>query len=187
MTGRRRYCPRGHDTFEVGRDSSHRCRRCKYELKDAARKRAAEARRREAEAIAAERAAVLAAEEDAAREQQARREREAQRRRKEEYQRAIEAGGDVAAEARWERLYDETLDATGSRYGLCQWALDNGRNGACTNRTDDVYCAKHSRQVDREAANRREAAGSLNETSRRERPARLSLRLKIPQAGGAPW
>jgi hypothetical protein len=67
----------------------------------------------------------------------------------------MEAGGDVAAEARWERLYDETLDETESRYGLCQWALDNGQNGACIRRTAGVYCWRHSRQVDREAAARR--------------------------------
>jgi hypothetical protein len=33
------------------------------------------------------------------------------------YQRALEAGGAVAANARWERLYDETLDKYGGRYG----------------------------------------------------------------------
>jgi uncharacterized Zn finger protein (UPF0148 family) len=82
-------------------------------------------------------------------------EEEATRRREQEYQRAIQAGGDVAAEARWQRLYDETLDSTGSRYGLCQWALDNGQPGACTRRTADVYCATHNRQLEREAEKRR--------------------------------
>ena len=43
------------------------------------------------------------------------------RRLEREYQRAISAGGAVAANARWERLYDETLDKYGGRYGLCQW------------------------------------------------------------------
>jgi hypothetical protein len=49
MPPRRRFCPKGHDTFEVGRDSSHRCRRCKLDAKTATRKRASEARRHEAE------------------------------------------------------------------------------------------------------------------------------------------
>jgi DNA-directed RNA polymerase subunit M/transcription elongation factor TFIIS len=153
MAPRRRFCPKGHDTFEVGRDSSYRCKRCKYEAKAATRKLATEARRREAEAIAAERAAVAAAQEKAAREREPRREREAQRRREAEYQRALKVGGDVAAEARWERLYDETLDA--GRYGLCQWALDNGQYGACTRRTAGVYCWRHNRQLDRESERRR--------------------------------
>jgi hypothetical protein len=85
---------------------------------------------------------------------------EADRARREEweYQRAIAAGGDTAAEARWQRLYAETLDATASRLGLCQWDLASGRPGACTNRTANVYCAKHNRQVDREAARRKERA-----------------------------
>jgi len=153
MAPRRRFCPKGHDTFEVGRDSSYRCKRCKYEAKAATRKRATQARRREAEAIAAERAAVAAAQEKATREQEARREREAQRRREAEYQRALKVGGDVAAEARWERLYDETLDA--GRHGLCQWALDNGQYGACTRRTASVYCWRHNRQLERESERRR--------------------------------
>ena len=82
-------------------------------------------------------------------------EEERARRRDEEYRRAIEAGGDIAAEARWERLYDETLDE--GRYGLCQWALDNGLYGACTRRTTGVYCWRHNRQLDRESERRRRA------------------------------
>jgi hypothetical protein len=82
-------------------------------------------------------------------------EAEAARARDREYRRAIEAGGDTAAEAKWQRLYSETLDSTGSRYGLCQWPLDNGQPGACTRRTADVYCARHSRQLEREAEKRR--------------------------------
>ena len=80
------------------------------------------------------------------------REAERLRRAERDYQRAIKAGGDIAAEARWERLSDEELD---KGYGLCQWALDNGQNGACTRRTTGVYCWRHSRQLDREAAARR--------------------------------
>jgi hypothetical protein len=98
------------------------------------------------------------------------RDEEAARRREREYRRAIQAGGDVAAEAKWERLYSETLDSTGSRYGLCQWALDNGQTGACTRRTSGVYCWIHNRQLDREAAARRrrkeaEAAGQSSSST----------------------
>jgi flagellar biosynthesis GTPase FlhF len=155
MPPRRRFCPRGHDTFEVGRDSSYRCRRCKLDAKTATRKRAAEARRSEAEAIATERAAVAAAEEAAAQEEAKRRREETERQDEAEYQRILDAGGDAAAEAKWQRLYDETLDSTGSRYGLCQWALDNGEYGACTRRTASVYCWRHNRQLDRESEQRR--------------------------------
>jgi hypothetical protein len=81
-------------------------------------------------------------------------EAEVARREEREYQRAIEAGGDVAAEAKWQRLYVQTLDATQGRYDLCQWALPSGLPGACTNRTANVYCAKHSRQLDREQLHR---------------------------------
>jgi hypothetical protein len=66
--------------------------------------------------------------------------------------------GTIAAEARWRRLYVQTLDETG-RYGLCQWALDDGNPGACANRTADVYCAKHNRELERELQrNRKEGA-----------------------------
>lgn len=37
MTERRQFCPKGHDTFECGRDSSYRCLRCKRESAAAAR------------------------------------------------------------------------------------------------------------------------------------------------------
>ena len=49
------------------------------------------------------------------------REEQAARRREREYRQAIAAGGTLAADARWERLYDGTLDKYGGRYGLCQW------------------------------------------------------------------
>jgi hypothetical protein len=160
MTPRRRFCPKGHDTFEVGRDSSYRCRRCKYEAKAATRKQASEARLLEAEAIATERAAVAAAKEAAAQEEAKRLREEAERQDEAEYQRILDAGGAVAANARWERLYDETLDRYGGRYGLCQWEDEDdsgefaGRR--CTRRTTaDVYCWKHNRQLDRESERRR--------------------------------
>jgi 5-methylcytosine-specific restriction protein A len=72
-----------------------------------------------------------------------------------EYQRAIKAGGDVAAEAKWQRLYDQV--SVEGRYGLCQWDLPNGHPGACTNRTVDVFCAKHNRQLDREIQRNRKS------------------------------
>ena len=56
------------------------------------------------------------------------REAEAER----EYRRA-QAGGAVEANARWERLYDETLDKYGGRYGLCQWE-DEDDSGEYTGR-----------------------------------------------------
>src|SRR5215204_2709249 len=105
MTERRRFCPRGHDTFEVGRDSSYRCLVCKRESAIAS------AARRNAEAAAA------------ATEQRERERAEADRRREREeeraYQRAIKAGGRVAAEAKWWRASEET--AIAGRYDLCQW------------------------------------------------------------------
>ena len=81
------------------------------------------------------------------------------RRLEREYQRAIAAGGAVAANARWERLYDETYDKYGGRYGLCQWEDEDesgeftGRN--CTRRTTDVYCWRHNAQLERESERRR--------------------------------
>jgi hypothetical protein len=138
LTKKRQFCPRGHDTFQVGRDASKRCLRCKAE--DAAAKAALQE-----QAVAEENAAFE------------RRQAEVARREEREYQRAIQAGGDVAAEAKWQRLYVQTLDATESRFGLCQWSLDDGNPGACTRRTQSVYCHVHNRQLDREAEQRRRA------------------------------
>jgi hypothetical protein len=88
------------------------------------------------------------------------REEAAARRREREYQRAIAAGGAVAANARWEQLYHETYDKYGGRYGLCQWEDEDdsgellGRR--CTRRTtSDVYCWRHNRQLERESDKRR--------------------------------
>lgn len=88
------------------------------------------------------------------------REEDRARREEREYQRAIASGGAVAANARWERLYDETLDKFGGRYGLCQWEdEDDGGQFAgrrCTRRTTaDVYCWRHNRQLERESEQRR--------------------------------
>jgi hypothetical protein len=140
VTERRQFCPKGHDTFVFGRDSSYRCLECKR-LDSRAARAAREA------AAQAERTAEL--------------ERvnvENERRREREYERALKARGDVAAEARWQRLFVQTLDDTGSRFGLCQWALSDGNPGACTNRTADVYCSRHNRSTQREAKRRRQPA-----------------------------
>jgi hypothetical protein len=122
---RRQFCPRGHDTFVVGRDSSYRCLECKREASAAARKA------REDEASAARFAELK------------RQQAAADRRRKREHARMLKAGGDTAAEARWQELWDRSP-------GLCQWPLENGQPGACTRRTDDVYCARHNRRLERE-------------------------------------
>jgi hypothetical protein len=87
------------------------------------------------------------------------RDEEAARRHEREYQRAIAAGGAVAANARWERVYDETYDKYGGWYGLCQWE-DEDDSGEftgrlCTRRTRDVYCWRHNRQLERETERRR--------------------------------
>jgi hypothetical protein len=139
MTKRRQFCPRGHDTFQIGRDASKKCLQCKAEAA----------------------AAKAALQEQARAESRARFERtqaEADRRREQEYQQAIKGGGDVAAEARWQRLCDETLEKTGSRFGLCQWQ-DERQDGyaprTCTRRTGDVFCHVHNRELDRESERRR--------------------------------
>jgi hypothetical protein len=104
MTQRRQYCPHGHDTFLVGRDSSYRCLECKR--LDSWQARAA--RVAEAQAI---RAAELK-----------RTRAEAERRRKRERDRALAAGGDEAAEVRWQELWSQSLQRGGP--GLCQWPLE---------------------------------------------------------------
>src|SRR5262245_29266413 len=127
MTRPRQFCPRNHDTFRFGRDAGHRCLEC---------------RREDAEAILALEA-TEAAERDAERQ---RRWEEIDRQREQKYQRAIRAGGDTAATARWWRMSEETLLSTDSRFDLCQWPLSSGEPGACTRRTTDVFCARHSRR-----------------------------------------
>jgi hypothetical protein len=84
-----------------------------------------------------------------------------------EYQRAIKAGGRVAAEAKWQRLFDETLDATGGRYELCQWEdeIEDEYTHTCFNRSTDVYFAKHNRQLDRESQRSRKSKESEAEPS----------------------
>jgi hypothetical protein len=156
MTGRRRYCLRGHDTDAVGRDSSGRCLICKREAMWAARTPAREA----AAAARAQRQAAREAElerlERERIEERRRRQAEADRRREQEYQQAIKAGGRAAAEAKWWRASDET--ALAGRYGLCQCEMDGEYTHVCFNRTTgDVYCSKHNRQLERELERDRRA------------------------------
>ncbi len=149
MTPKRQFCPKGHDTFEVGRDTSYRCLACKREAGRGDRYlriaedrgiREAERRRQEEEAQAAQEA------------ERRRRVEERERRQEEKYQAAIKRGGYDAAMARWDRAYSESLEKTG--HGLCQWEdeVDGeylGRN--CYSRADgsQVYCARHNRQLER--------------------------------------
>ena len=88
------------------------------------------------------------------------RDEETARREEREYRRAIATGGAVAANARWERVYDETLDKYGGRYGLCQWEDEDASGDylgrRCTRRTTaGVYCWRHNRQLERETERRR--------------------------------
>ena len=134
MTPRREFCPRGHNTFLVGRDSSHRCLQCKREAMADAR----QARLDEEEAIRhAERARWRAEEEKL---------------RKAERAAIMAAGGPAAKELRWNERWVRTLQTTDT--SLCQWAQSNGRPGGCFQRTDegDVYCRKHNNQLDKEQA-----------------------------------
>jgi hypothetical protein len=150
----RRYCVRGHDTAIEGRDSSHRCLRCKREAGRAARwARIAEDRGiREAERHRQQE------EEQAARDAESRRrQEEIDRRQEERYQAAIRRGGVDAAMARWDRADRETLEKTGGRYSLCQWEPEvEGRSAGrtCFRRTTDVFCSPHDKQLKREAKRR---------------------------------
>lgn len=127
MTPRRRFCPRGHDTLQVGRDASYRCRRCKLDAKIASRRQASEVRLREAEAIAAEKAAVAAAEAVAALKAADRQRKEVERREQAERQRILDAGGDDALEL----LQREALEAD-----RCGWYEDGTLPSACVPRAE---------------------------------------------------
>lgn len=130
VTERKERCVNGHAVLLIGRDSSGRCLACKRQAMAAAR-----------QALRDEEEAIRHAEWERWR---AERERE----RKLEYERAIAAGGDEAAEARWQELWTKSLRRGGR--GLCQWALENGHPGACTRKAEnawDVYCREHNREV----------------------------------------
>jgi hypothetical protein len=124
MTERRQYCPKGHDTFECGRDSSYRCLRCKRESGAAARRA-----RRDAEMAV----------------------RDAERLRQEEEAAAADAVRDVVTNL--PRLMPrepvERARRRGVAFGvhLCEWPPD----GACDRRTYRIYCHRHMRQAEREA------------------------------------
>ena len=80
---------------------------------------------------------------------------------------AIAAGGAFAANARWERLSEETYDKHGGRYELCQWEDEdddgNYEGRRCTRRTADVYCWRHNRQLNREIEKRKRQREAENE------------------------
>lgn len=148
-----------HERAQVGRGSTART----DAENQAAAIRQEERWRRELERYRAEQEALRKA-----------RDEETARRDEREYRRAIATGGAVAANARWERLYDETLDKYGGRYALCQWE-DEDANGnflgrRCTRRTADVYCWRHNRQLERESERRRreKERASTTPTTRKE-------------------
>jgi hypothetical protein len=89
MTERRQFCPRGHDTFVVGRDASYRCIRCKRDDGNKAR-----------DARKAEMAAARHAEFEARQAEEAR-----------QYQRVrariLKAGGPAARQFLWEEQFGE--------------------------------------------------------------------------------
>lgn len=139
MTRKKRYCPRGHDAFQGGRrPGDNRCLACVRE--DAEAKAAAERAR-----ISEQHAAFQ------------RRQVERDRAVEQEFHAAIARGGYDAVMARWNRASDETIEKTGSRYGLCQWEdeVDGEYMGRmCYRRTADVYCANHNRRLERETRKR---------------------------------
>ena len=97
------------------------------------------------------------------------------RRLEREYQRAIAAGGAVAANARWERLYDETYDKYGGRYGLCQWEDEDDEWGVPRAQSAraarrDVYCCEA--QPPARAGDPSDGAGRRSELRRHSPPLR---------------
>jgi hypothetical protein len=134
MTNLKQFCPRGHDTFIAGRDSSYRCLACKREqMWEASRAREAE----EAAIRQAERQAWHAAEE---------------KQRKAERARIIAAGGRPAREARWQERYSRSLQNDGP--GLCQWSEETGRPGDCFLEAGEysIYCDKHDAELEEHQA-----------------------------------
>jgi hypothetical protein len=128
LTAKRQFCPRGHDTFECGRDSSYRCKACKREAGNEARwAREAEAhavRRAEFEARQAEKAKRYAA----------------------ERKRVLAAGGPDAKQFLWEEQ--------AAAKGLCQWEMEPGYR-YCMRKAQNVYCARHNRILEERTAKRK--------------------------------
>ena len=58
---------------------------------------------------------------------------------------ALAAGGTIAREARWQELWEEAADRG---IGLCQLPQEDDRPGACTTRTEAVYCSPHNRRLE---------------------------------------
>jgi 5-methylcytosine-specific restriction endonuclease McrA len=98
-----------------------------------------------------------------------------------EYQRALKAGGRVAAEAKWWRASEET--AMAGRYELCQWEdeIEGEYTHTCFNRSTDVFCSAHNRRIDREVErNRKERAVSEVPTPREPAPAQVQVVRRAP-------
>jgi hypothetical protein len=125
---KRQFCPRGHDTFTIGRDSSGRCLRCKRE--DMATSRYV----RLAEAMAAESARIRKEHEKRDRQ------REAERRR------ILEKGTPAQV------LELKQMDAW--EQDRCGWELSETE--VCQRRGDPMnsWCTMHLRQLDRERVGR---------------------------------
>jgi hypothetical protein len=139
MTERRQFCPKGHDTFVVGRDSSYRCKRCKLDAGNEARW----AREREAA--------------DVRRAEMVRQQDEATKRRAAEKKRILKAGG-VKAQSLMES----------ESGGRCSWATGEvqitadppvleGKPGICGRPYEHVgpYCRKHNRLLEQRQAKRK--------------------------------
>ncbi len=125
MTERRQFCPKGHDTFQVGRDSSYSCLMCKRQAGAAARRI-----RRDAEIAV----------------------RSAERLRQEEEAAAADAVRGVVSNLPrlMPRQQVERARRRGVELGVhfCEWPPD----GACDRRTETIFCPRHMRQAEREAA-----------------------------------
>ncbi len=131
MTEKRQFCPKGHDTFKEGRDSSYRCIRCKREASRAARTA------REAETYAARRAELEA------------RQAEADKRYAATRRRVLKAGGPAAKQFLWEEVAAEK--------GLCQWTTEDGWR-YCMSKAKGIgyiYCARHERVLEERIANQK--------------------------------
>jgi hypothetical protein len=123
VTERKRFCVRGHDTFEVGRDSSYRCLRCKAESGAAARR-------------------VRKAAEDAV--------RDAERLRQAEESAAADARPVLPFLGPIQQLERRIRLGVGPDVHVCEWR--DGLPDACTNRTIYIFCGRHMNQAKRDAA-----------------------------------
>jgi hypothetical protein len=142
MTEKRQFCPKGHDTFLVGRDSGYRCLKCKRESASIARWARLEEQR-----------AAQAAELEAKRAEEAKRQAA-------ERKRILKAGGPDAQWLIWNEAYTESLAK--DEGGLCQWQDEVDGNylpRQCFQQADewDVYCAHHNQVLEEQAAARKKA------------------------------